>query len=139
MHLPRVLPIFIACILLPTTAISGQPAELVGQSAKFRVWFDDPRDGTNPDIHFAAFDISASDVGGYPIESKPVSFESECKSTRTEIVCRSGGRTPLAGATYRLTADGTPTCPGDADYRFTCVKGCKLGVPRYLRIDVYEC
>jgi hypothetical protein len=61
-------------------------------------------------------------------KEKRVPFVSECTHTKLGFVCRQNGKTPLAGATYKMARFGRSgnTC-GPTDYigeKFICVKGC---------------
>lgn len=78
------------------------------------------------------------DAYSQPVSSTP--FKQECVGSPTEIRCSTTGETLLAGVEYRRTADETPGCFGEmAAYRYTYVRGCNKQVPRYLRINFYEC
>ena len=123
--------------MLTPAALAGDSAQLIGQSGQFRVRFYDPRVNTG-ELIFVDEKTDADD--DYGEKGIPVPFSSECKASKMQIVCRRGGVTPLAGATYRLTLDGTPTCPGDRyEERFTCIQGCTPITPRYLKVARYEC
>lgn len=70
-------------------------------------------------------------------------FAEECVQEENGFSCKAGGRTPLAGARYRLRKGGIDRCdpsgrrPGTY---YQCVSVCKrAGVPIELSIDPYEC
>lgn len=71
---------------------------------------------------------------------QPVPFDEECISIKHGFSCKSNGRTPLAGTSYKLVAGGKDACYGGIGQRFVCVRGCtKRGVPKYLYPAPYEC
>ena len=99
--------------------------------------FDDPRsDSTNVFIRISKLD----EDDNYTKQIKSVSFHNECSVKSNKLLCKKNGTTPLAGATYQITKDGSPSCPSEAsEERYTCIRGCKASVPRYLKINRYEC
>lgn len=115
---------------------AGDSATIRGQAGRFSVAFQDPVDGPTV-IEVRELDDATN---SYSVSRAALPFAQECAATPTEIRCRKNGRTPLAGATYRRTLDGTPSCPGArSEPRFTCVSGCSNAAPKYLRIEPYEC
>ncbi len=92
--------------------------------------------------------ITFSRNGG---ESNEVAFNSECKEFDEKTAgwpgfsCKSTGRSPMAGATYKLVRRGKPYCDPESPnegrtpgYQYVCVKGCKNSVPKYL-IGTHAC
>ena len=121
--------IFLICT---AGAHAGDSASITGSTHKFRISFHDPRGGADEFITVSNID---PEVPSAPM----VSFSSQCVATARKIQCRRGGVTPLAGATYKVTNDGSPVCGGLWEPRFTCVRGCTRDTPRYLQINPYEC
>lgn len=75
---------------------------------------------------------------------KTVPFLSECSLTKDGFKCRSNGKTPLAGATYKKINFGRSgnSCAPDSwlGEKYICVKGCsKVTVPEYLIGDEGSC
>ncbi len=69
----------------------------------------------------------------------PVSFASQCKTSKSGFSCRAGGQTVLAGTTYKAVT-GPNICGVKVWPNFKCVKGCgKLGVPAYLQSTPNDC
>lgn len=134
MRYRRSLPLIL--ILVSHLCLAGDVAMWRAQSGKYRVEFADPL--TLPSAVMTIEEYSEDDLS-YTKKLPSISFQSECRATTNVIVCSPKGKSPLAGATYRRTHDGTPSCPGNAEDRFTCVSGCKASVPRYISIDPYEC
>ena len=134
MLLKTLLSLTIATCCSP--AYAGDSATLRGHSSKYSVTFQDPLDAPDGDIEIAEY---VDNELTYTKKLPSVTFSAECRATQREIRCSKAGTSPLAGAVYRLTHDATPQCPGIAEDRFTCVKGCKPTVPRYISINPYEC
>jgi hypothetical protein len=126
----------VASSLFTAAVAAGDSAIFRGQSTKYLVEFQDPMDMANTTIEVSEYVESNF---GYTKKVLSASFRSECLASANEIRCTKNGKSPLAGATYKRTLDGTPTCPGQVEYRFTCVVGCTAIAPRYIRIDRYEC
>lgn len=140
--------LFMHCLLKYVTVIilstagdlaraNGLP-DLIGVSEHYRVTISN---GLHP---FKESRITVerinSEGSGYSEGIENVPFSTQCYSTKSTIICHMNSKTPLSGATYRLTLDATPVCPGSkVEYRYTCVKGCKKDTPRYLKIQPYEC
>ncbi len=126
----------VAAGLFSFPCLAGDSATLRGFSDQYSVEFQDPL--ADPD---AVIDIAeyVQDDFGYTKKLTSISFKAECKASKSEIRCQKNGKSPLAGSIYKRTLDGTPTCPGQAEYRFTCVAGCTSTVPRYLSISPWEC
>jgi hypothetical protein len=121
----------------PVISIAGGPGSVQGQSERFLVRIGDvfPFDGATLVVH----EMKEGD-DEYSTQRWSVPFPKECKATENDFTCRANGRTVLAGATYKKTLDATPECPGQvAEYRYTCIKGCANGVPKYLKISPYGC
>lgn len=137
---PHLLAVAVLVLASPA-AHCGDSASIQGQSARYSVSFQDPIADRDSVIETMGWDENyGPGGGGYGKHLSSIKFWSECKATKTKIECRGNGKTPLAGATFRLTYDGTATCEGAvSDARFTCVKGCTKKVPRYLSINPYEC
>lgn len=69
----------------------------------------------------------------------PVSFASQCKTSKSGFSCRTGGQTVLAGTTYKAVT-GPNMCGVKVWPNFKCVKGCgKPGVPAYLQSTPSDC
>jgi hypothetical protein len=130
---------FIATLAFLSVAIAshaGDVATIRGQSDRFAVTFPHPLELRASEIEVREWDAQELDYR----KAKPsVPFWRECKMTNTTLQCSPKGISPLAGAKYKMTFDGTPTCPGQGEPRFTCVSGCKSSVPRYLSINPWEC
>jgi len=130
------------CILLITalaaymSANAGEIPLYQGQSEKFAIQFPHPGDLPDSMIEVSAY--VASDLA-YTKKLASVRFNAECRLTSNEISCAKNGKSPLAGATYKRTHDGTPHCPGQAEDRFTCISGCTSATPRYIIASRSEC
>ena len=126
----------VAVSLFTSVVAAGDSATFRGQSTKYMIEFQDPIDAKNATIEVSEY---IENDFGYTKKVLSVSFKSECQASANEIRCTKNGKSPLAGVTYKRTLDGTPTCPGQVEYRFTCVVGCNPIAPRYIRIEPYEC
>lgn len=126
----------VAASLFTSVAFAGGSATLRGLSDEYAVEFQDPL--ADPETVIGISEWVQDDLG-YAKKLPPLPFKSECRATKNEIRCRKKGRSPLACAVYKRTLDGSPTCPGQAEYRFTCVAGCTPTVPRYISISPDEC
>jgi hypothetical protein len=122
--------------MLASVASAGDSATFRGQSAKYWIEFQNPMDV--PDTTIEVNEWVEADFG-YTKKVSSIRFKSECQASDKEIRCAKKGKSPLAGAVYRRTLDSTPSCPGQVEYRFTCVKGCTTVAPRYIGIHPYEC
>jgi hypothetical protein len=137
----RVLPlVYLGCSLPSFAACAG---EISGRSATYGVALE-PVDGCASDETFITFwPLTKKGESQRSVEQKQVLFDEECRSLKTGFACKTKGRTPLAGATYRLTKDRIDECDGSGRtkaYRYTCVRGCNgLVVPKYLEMYSYEC
>ena len=129
-HLAVVL--LVAC----ASATAGEIPLYRGQSNKYAIEFPHPTDLPNSMIEISAY--VEGDLA-YTKTLTPVPFRPECRLTTNELSCSKNGKSPLAGATYKRTRDGTPQCPGQAEDRFTCVSGCSSAVPRYITFSQSEC
>lgn len=130
-------------LLFSVNCYAGCPDTLQGQSANYQVTISDnvcSYDVQMIQIWKFRFDKSGLDLG---IGEKPdilIPFSKECKFTETGFSCRHGGKTPLAGTTYKRTKDTNPFCPGEKiGERLTCTSGCTDKAPRYFYISPYEC
>lgn len=124
--------------LAASTAWSAEAGTVYGQSERYSVIISaDDYPYQNATITVREIDVEGRE---YAKEVSAVSFSSQCHAAKRSIVCRSGGTTPLAGTTYRVTTDDSPSCPGTSvGDRYTCVKGCTKDSPRFLTIHPYEC
>jgi hypothetical protein len=69
----------------------------------------------------------------------PISFASQCKTSKSGFSCRAGGQTVLAGTTYKAVT-GPDMCGVKVWPNFKCVKGCSQpGVPAYLQSTPSDC
>lgn len=125
-----------ACLSVTLSCNAGDVATIRGQSDRFSVTFPHPLELQASKIEIREWDDQELD---YRNVRPSVRFWRECKMTKTSLQCDPNGKSPLAGARYKLTLDGTPSCPGQAEPRFTCVSGCRSTVPRYLSINPWEC
>lgn len=84
--------------------------------------------------------ITFSRVGG---RSTGIAFTSECRefshrSGARGFSCKATGKSPMAGATYKLVKRGKPYCPPDSSdggspgYQYACIKGCNRSTPKHL-------
>jgi hypothetical protein len=136
-------PIFFALILLsvPLTGFGACSGSTSGKSATIGLVISDG--GCLYDKDHITFWNYKSD--GTPSEEgeKHFPFDEECKEIKNGFVCRTTGRTPLAGTTYNQVRRGKYGCDETgktAGYAYKCVKGCgKIDVPKYLDIEPYEC
>jgi hypothetical protein len=126
----------VAAGLFTSAVAAGDSATFRGQSTKYSIEFQDPMDA--PDTTIEVSEYVESDFG-YTKKVLSASFKSECQASASAIRCAKNAKSPLAGVTYKRTLDGTPTCPGQVEYRFTCVVGCTPIAPKYIKIDRYEC
>jgi hypothetical protein len=114
------------------------------------------------ELHTKKWSINISDGGCGPQrmitfsrnggESIEIPFNSECKEIDKRkdgawhgFSCRTCGRSPMAGATYRLFKRGKPYCEPETPnegrtpgYQYICIKGCKDTVPKFL-IATHAC
>ena len=126
----------ICLLMVCNLSLAGGEREITGQAGEFKVDFADPRDVQNPTIDVSKLDNDFS----YSEKVLSIQFLKECSVKSNKLQCKKNGITPLAGATYQITNDGSPYCPGAAsEARFTCIAGCKASVPKYLKINPYEC
>jgi hypothetical protein len=130
------LHIALAAAAACSSASAGETRMYKGQSDLYAIEFLDPVDFPNSMIEISAY---VQDDLAYTKKLASVPFKSECRVSANEISCARSGRSPMAGATYRRTRDGTPRCPGQAEDRFTCVNGCGPIVPRYITFSISEC
>jgi len=136
-HLLLVAVIALVCCV-PLRAISGERGSIEGQSETFRITINDDS-WFNEDTVLEIYESNGPNDYTYSKLRVSVKFLQECRETPSELICRRGGKTILAGVTYRKTLDETPHCPfTEADYRYTCAEGCTKHVPRYLAIYMYE-
>lgn len=126
----------VVAVLFTAAAAAGESSMFRGQSDRYLVEFPDPMSSTNGTIEVSEY---IEEDFGYTKKLLSIPFTSECQASVNEIRCTKDGRSPLAGAIYKRTLDGTPTCPGQVEYRFTCVAGCTPVSPRYIGINPDEC
>jgi hypothetical protein len=126
----------VAAVLFNSPCFAGESATFSGRSDKYSVEFLNPLETPDSTIEISEY---VQDDFGYTKKLPPVSFNSECAASKKAIRCKKNGKSPLAGAIYKRTLDGSPHCPGQAEYRFTCVSGCTSVVPRYIEISPWEC
>lgn len=126
-----------AIALIPHSLFAALEGSIEGQSPEYKVIITDDKNFSAAQLIITRANPN-EDSYDQPVSS--TSFKHECVGSRTEIRCSKTGKTILAGVIYRRTADETPGCFGEmAAYRYTCVQGCSKHVPRYLRINFYEC
>ncbi|MGB7815742.1 MAG: hypothetical protein WBL28_05260 [Methylotenera sp.] len=116
-------------------AFADEPDEIIGQSGEYQVRFGGEEDSMR------VYRMTVDDLS-YEKLVLTTKFEKECSMFKNGLgfTCSKAGSTPLAGATYRVTNDATPRCPGLLkEKRYTCVHGCKVSTPKYLSINPYEC
>lgn len=126
---------------LPEVGIAACSDTIVGQSEKYSIVISDEDCQFDIEmIQITEIEEGKVDPPDYTKALPVVPFAEECRKTKTQIICKAGGRTVLAGVTYEITEDASPSCPGESvGFRYTCIKGCKTGVPKYLEIRSYEC
>jgi hypothetical protein len=113
---------------------------------KFYLDIGDYCDGDMMMITFAI-----ADENGKFGKSKQFPFNKECSLTKNGFKCRSGGHTPLAGATYKKIYFGRSQYVNDGcdsslppysepGQKYICIKGCaKPTVPEFLFGDDGSC
>jgi len=133
---PLSLPVALAFVAICASSFAGETRMYRGQSDSHAVEFLDPVDLPNSMMEVSRY---VPEDLGYTKKIASIPFKSECRLNEKEIRCTKTGKSPLAGATYRRTRDGTPRCPGQAEDRFTCVSGCGPAAPRYITFSISEC
>lgn len=127
--------LLLSIFLFPTVTYAGCSPTMSGESIKRTITISDC---DHPMMMILINDFSPTTVGG--VAREPVPFASLCKMSATGFSCRSKGKTPLAGSTYRYTHDTNPSCEGRREgIRLTCVRGCTTEAPKYFYITPYEC
>jgi len=135
-HAAQVL--IVVALLSPLACAAGGSPRIWGQSRTHQVTFADDATFSEARIEIRKPSSEASDSYDKIVLSVP--FRDICVATDNEIRCSPEGKTILAGVVYRLTMDGSPRCFGaTSEPRYTCIKGCRKELPRYLWIDPYEC
>ena len=90
------------------------------------------------DYSISVLDKKRNTLAVYP-------FKDECKYTREEppyeFSCSANGKSPLAGATYRVTESKTrQNVCGSAYTIYLCIAGCtKKSIPAVFYEQPYEC
>lgn len=123
-------------LVVCSSAYAGETRMYQGQSDLYAIEFLDPVDAPTSMIKINVYEPENL---AYTKTLASVPFNSECRLTTNEISCSKNGKSPMAGAIYKLTQDGTPRCPGQAEDRFTCVSGCSSAAPRYITFSISEC
>ena len=85
------------------------------------------------------YTLKAAPQGFETDASAPVSFASQCKTSKDGFSCRSSGSTVLAGTKYKAVT-GLNSCGVKVWPNFKCVEGCKkIGVPAFLKSTPSDC
>ena len=125
-------------ILINNSYAGGCSGIIDGQSSKFHIEISDEGcTSHNLMILVSKLDPETS-AASFAIQREIFSKECKFSNKADALVCRANGKTILAGSEYKRTFDVNPQCVGSKGSRFTCIKGCKSDVPKYLN-ESYEC
>src|SRR4051794_8936212 len=91
-------------LLFPISSYAGCSDSLEGESKKLGIRISDC---DHSEMMILTRDFSRTVEGG--VARKPVPMAVECTLSKNELTCRKGGKTPLAGSTYRYTLDTNPS------------------------------
>lgn len=130
----------IFCVVLSSTSADAGCIDIA--SVTNDQYFIDISDGgCGPEVMIGFAEMKKNKSGKSQKQAgtwKEYAFNQECTFIdRKSIKCKSGGRTPLAGATYKFVRHGTYRCEVDGnrhpEYRYQCVSGCsRKTVPAFL-------
>ena len=136
MHLSQKILAISLIVLTNSTYAGGCSGVIDGQSSKFYITISDDGCISNELLILVSKLDPETSAAGFAVQREL--FSKECKFTSDAIICRANGKTILSGTEYKRTFDVNPQCVGIKGSRFTCIKGCKSDVPKYLN-ENYEC
>ena len=128
----------IAVIGLACFSVVGHacPESYVGNMSDHKVVMGDIGCTFSEDMIYT-LRITPTNAGDEPID--PVSFDSQCKSSKDGFSCKASGKTVLAGTKYKAVT-GPNMCGIKVWPNFKCIEGCKKpGVPAYLQNTPSDC
>jgi hypothetical protein len=128
----------IAVIGLAVFSVAGHacPESYVGKMPGHKVVMGDIGCTFSEDMIYT-LRITHTNAGDEPIA--PVSFDSQCKSSKDGFSCKPSGQTVLAGTKYKAVR-GLNSCGVVVWPNFKCAEGCeKPGVPAYLQSTPSDC